>query len=67
MRALGRYARRVNPLLRDLLAPMQYYWVTAPSEYSTDVLFRRREDLEELMPQRVLRLRGGAFQIQTGT
>lgn len=25
---LDRYARRVNPLLRDVLAPMQYYWVT---------------------------------------
>jgi len=32
---LGSYARRVNPLLRDLLAPMQYYWVTAQCEYST--------------------------------
>src|SRR4029450_2152664 len=30
---------------------MQYYWVTAQSEYSTDVLFRTREDLEELMPR----------------
>jgi hypothetical protein len=50
-RVLGRYARRVNPLLRDLLAPMQYYWVTTQSEYSTDVLFRSREDLEELMPR----------------
>jgi hypothetical protein len=51
VRVLGRYARRVNPLLRDLLAPMQYYWVTAQAEYSTDVLFRTRDDLEELMPR----------------
>ena len=29
---------------------MQYYWVTAQSEYSTDILFRKRADLEELMP-----------------
>ena len=28
---------------------MQYYWVTAQSEYSTDILFRKRADLEELM------------------
>ena len=43
----------MNPLLRDLLAPMQYYWVTAQSEYSTDVLFRTRDDLEEVMPRRL--------------
>jgi hypothetical protein len=51
VRVLGRYARRINPLLGDLLAPMQYYWVTSQSEYSTDVLFRSRADLEELMPR----------------
>jgi hypothetical protein len=47
---LGRYALRVNPLLRQkgVLHPMQYYWVTAQSEYSTDILFRKRADLEEL-------------------
>ena len=45
VRVLGRYARRVNPLLRDLLAPMQYYWVTAQAEYSTDVLFRSHQAL----------------------
>jgi hypothetical protein len=32
---LDRYARRVNPLLRDVLAPMHYYWVTTQSEYAT--------------------------------
>jgi hypothetical protein len=51
VRVLGRYARRVNPLLRDLLAPMQYYWVTAQAEYSTDVLSRSHQALEELMPR----------------
>ena len=51
VRVLGRYARRVNPLLRDLLAPMQYYWVTTQAEYSTDVLFRSPQALEELMPR----------------
>ena len=30
---------------------MQYYWVTAQSEYSTDILFRKRAGLEELMPR----------------
>ena len=50
---LGRYALRVNPLLRQksVLHSMQYYWVTARSEYSTDILFRKRADLEELMPR----------------
>ena len=51
VRVLGRYARHVNPLLRDLLAPMQYYWVTSQAEYSTDVLFRSHQALEELMPR----------------
>jgi hypothetical protein len=37
-------------LLGELLGPMRYYWVTSQSEYSTDVLFRSRADLEELMP-----------------
>ena len=48
---LGRYALRVKPLLREgeVLDPMQYCWVTAQSEYSTDILFRKRADLEELM------------------
>jgi hypothetical protein len=50
-RVLERYARRVNPLLGDLLTPMEYYWVTAQSEYSTDVLFRSHQALEELMPR----------------
>jgi hypothetical protein len=50
---LDRYAMRVNPLLgrEEVLATMRYYWVTAQSEYSTDILFRRRADLEDLMPR----------------
>jgi hypothetical protein len=51
VRVLGRYARRVNPLLRDLLAPMQGYWVTAQAKYSTDMLFGSHALLEELMPR----------------
>jgi hypothetical protein len=51
VRVLGRYARRINPLLGELLRPMQYYWVTAQAEYSTDVLFRKRKDLHDLMPR----------------
>ena len=51
VRVLGRYARQVNPLLRDLRAPMQSYWVTAPAEYSTDVRFRSHPTLAELLPR----------------
>jgi len=51
--ALDQYAMRVNPLLGqdEVLQSMRYYWVTAQSEYSTDVLFRSRADLAELMPR----------------
>jgi hypothetical protein len=50
---LDGYAMQVNPLLGDgeILGSMRYYWVTAQAEYSTDVLFRSRADLEELMPR----------------
>src|SRR3972149_2534879 len=34
---LDRYARQVNPLLRDVLTPMSYYWVTTQAEYATDL------------------------------
>src|SRR5438093_1997428 len=30
---------------------MPYYWVTAQSEYSTDILFKRPADLNELYPR----------------
>jgi hypothetical protein len=50
---LDRLARAVNPLLPELLAPMTYYWVTAQSEYATDVVFERSRDLEDLMPRLV--------------
>jgi hypothetical protein len=48
---LDRYAQRVNPLLRDVLAPMRYYWVTTQSEYATDLVFKRRADVVELAPR----------------
>ena len=48
---LNRYARLVNPQMHDILHPFQYYWVTTQSEYSTDVLFKNRQDLCELYPQ----------------
>jgi hypothetical protein len=45
---LNRYAKRINPLLNGVLKPMSYYWVTAQSEYSTDVLFKSPAHLSEL-------------------
>ena len=36
-RILNPYARKVNPLMEDLLESMPYYWVTAQSEYFTAV------------------------------
>jgi hypothetical protein len=44
-------ARQVNPLLGDLLFGLQHYWVTAQSEYATDVMFTRRAALKALYPR----------------
>jgi hypothetical protein len=48
---LQRYARRVNPLLGELLHPMQYYWVTAQAEYSTDLVFKSLQHLQDFAPR----------------
>jgi hypothetical protein len=50
-RLLTRYAKKVNPLLGDLLQSMSYYWVTTQSEYSTDILFKNPDHLEQLFPR----------------
>jgi hypothetical protein len=48
---LDRWARQVNPLLDEAwLQGQGYYWVLDQAEYSTDVLFRSRQDLAELYP-----------------
>src|SRR5205814_1197353 len=47
-RILERYARYVNPLLKNLLQGYQHYWVTSQSEYATDILFKSSADLREL-------------------
>jgi hypothetical protein len=52
VKILDRWTRRVNPLLRQKwLKRCSYYWVIDQAEYSTDVLFRRREDLQVLFPR----------------
>jgi len=48
---LNQYAKRVTPQLHDILKGCQHYWVSAQSEYSTDILFKTRQDLCELYPQ----------------
>ncbi len=50
-RILERYARYVNPLLKNLLYGYQHYWVTAQSEYPA---FQSQDDGRALYP--------GAFQ-----
>src|SRR5213596_3484303 len=50
-RLLKRYAKKINPLMTDLLKNMPYYWVTAQSEYSTDILFKSAADLNKLYPR----------------
>ena len=48
---LDRYARQVNPLLRDVLTAMSYYWVTTQAEYATDLVFKSRQHLAEFFPR----------------
>jgi hypothetical protein len=48
---LDRYARKINPLLGDLIADQSYSWVTAQAEYATDVIFKRRQTLAQLFPK----------------
>lgn len=52
VKILDRWARQVNPLLRqDWLRPHGYYWVIDQAEYSTDVLFASRQALADLYPR----------------
>lgn len=49
---LNRWARRVNPLLREPWRRQPgYYWVIDQAEYSTDVLFTNRQALAGLYPR----------------
>jgi len=50
-RILEAFARKVNPLLKDLLGGMRHYWVTEQAEYATDILFKDRAALKDLYPQ----------------
>jgi hypothetical protein len=50
-RILEAFARKVNPLLNDLLQGMHHYWVIDQAEYATDILFKDRAALKDLYPQ----------------
>lgn len=43
-------ARKINPLLRNLLQGMHHYWVIDQAEYATDILFKDRAALKDLYP-----------------
>jgi hypothetical protein len=48
VRKLNAFARRVNPLLKDVLREESYTWVIDQAEYATDVLFPDRQTLAPL-------------------
>lgn len=54
VRLLDSFAKTVNPLLKDVMSPHQYYWVTAQAELATDVMFKSRDALQPLY-QRLLK------------
>ena len=47
-RILSAFARKVNPLLNDLLSGMDYYWVVDQAEFATDVMFTSPHALKAL-------------------
>ena len=47
-RILSAFARKVNPLLKDLLSGMDYYWVVDQAEFATDVMFQSPHALKAL-------------------
>ncbi len=54
-RVLNAFARRVNPVLRDIKAADfgDYYWVVDQAEVATDVMFTTRRHLLEVWPDLV--------------
>jgi len=45
---LHAFAKRFNPLLKDLLQSMDYYWIVEQAEFATDVMFTDRTTLKPL-------------------
>jgi hypothetical protein len=51
VRLLNALAKRVNPLIQDLLVGWSYYWVADEAEFATDVMFKNPASLESLYPK----------------
>jgi hypothetical protein len=47
-RILDAFAKRVNPLLKDLFQGLHYNWVIDQAEYATDILFQDQASLQTL-------------------
>ena len=47
-RILNAFAKRFNPLLKDLLQSMEYYWIADQVEFATDVMFTDHATLKPL-------------------
>jgi hypothetical protein len=49
---LGQIGGDLNPIHDEIFRhfPMQYYWATYQSEWATDIVFRKAEDLKRLYP-----------------
>jgi len=45
---LHTFARKVNPLLKNLLKGMEYYWVIDQAEYATDVMVKTESWLDDM-------------------
>jgi len=51
-KALGKLSREINPALGSIVGDydIPYYWSIDQSEWASDVMFKRREDLQRLYP-----------------
>ena len=47
-RRLDAMAKRIQPLLKDLLKGLHYHWVIDQAEFATDILFQDRASLQTL-------------------
>jgi len=51
-KALGKLSREINPALPSIVGTydIPYYWSIDQSEWASDVMFKRRQDLQQLYP-----------------
>jgi hypothetical protein len=55
MSALQKVVKRLNPVHGQIFRgyPVEHYWMNYQSEWATDLMFRRKEDLGEIFPRLV--------------